>query len=281
LLVSIIIPCYNQGAYIQDAIDSVIAQTYKNWEIIVVNDGSDNDETISILKEIESSGIQVLHIKNSGVSVARNIGIQQAKGEYILPLDADDKIGKDYLNEAIKVFASNELLKLVYCKCEYFGTKDGLLQVPNFSLQAMLFENLIFNAAVFKKKDFLLTAGYDSSFRIGWEDWDFWLSFIENETQVCKLDAVHFYYRIKADSRNNSLVNVNRIICEQQIFKKHIDKYLEIESNPITKLQEFNFYKTEYKKLEQYRIALYKSWSYRIGNATLFPFKIIKKLFIK
>jgi glycosyltransferase involved in cell wall biosynthesis len=281
MLVSVIIPCYNQGGYIQGAIDSVKAQTYTNWEIIIVNDGSNDTETITVLKELVNAGVQVIDIKNSGVSVARNTAIHAAKGELILPLDADDKIEERYIQLAVDAFKNNDSLKLVYCNCEYFGTKTGLMQVPNFSFQGMLFENLIFNAALFKKKDFLQTAGYDPSFKIGWEDWDFWLSFIENENQVLKLEGIHFYYRIKAESRNSSLINENRMICEQQIFKKHIDKYLTIESNPITKLQEFNFYKTEYKKLVQYREALHQSWSYRIGNAILFPLKIIKRFIFK
>ncbi len=280
-MISVVIPCYNQGQYLQEAIDSVINQTYKNWEIVIVNDGSTDENTITILNKLTAQGYNIIHQKNSGVSVARNVGIAASNGEYILPLDADDKIGKDYINEALKIFANNSAIKLVYCNCEYFGTKKGLLNVPNFSMQEMLFENLIFNAAIFKKADFLKTTGYDPAFTTGWEDWDFWLSFIESENQVYKLDGVQFFYRIKTVSRNNALVNENRKICEQQIFKKHIDKYFSIESNPITKLQEFNFYKTEYKKLEHYRIELLQSASYKLGHLLLSPLKKVKQLISK
>lgn len=277
MLVSVIIPCYNQGAYIQEALDSVFAQTYTNWEIIIVDDGSTDIETIKKIKELKEKDFNVIQISNSGVSMARNIAIKAANGNFILPLDADDKIEENYLQLAVEAFQKNNKLKLVYCNCTFFGTKTGLLQVADFSMQGMLYENLIFNAALFKKSDFLQTAGYDPSFKIGWEDWDFWLSFIESESQVYKLNGVHFYYRIKNESRNSSLVDDNRKICEQQIFKKHIDKYLTIETNPITKLQEFNFYKTEYKKLEQYRDTLHKSLSYRIGHFLLSPIKWFRR----
>jgi glycosyltransferase involved in cell wall biosynthesis len=102
-LISVIIPCYNQGAYIQEAIDSVKAQTYADWEIIIVNDGSDAEETLQQLVRLKEEGFQIMDIANSGVSAARNKGIAVAKGSFVLPLDADDKIAPRYLEESIKI----------------------------------------------------------------------------------------------------------------------------------------------------------------------------------
>ena len=91
--VSVIIPCYNQGRYLDDAITSVLVQTYQNFEILIVDDGSTEPETIEILQDYQQPKTRIIRTENQGVATARNLGIAQAQGTYILPLDADDKIG--------------------------------------------------------------------------------------------------------------------------------------------------------------------------------------------
>lgn len=277
-MVSVVIPCYNQGAYIQEAIDSVKAQTYADWEIIIVDDGSDDEATLHKLKDLKSVGFNIIETRNSGVSAARNKGIAASTGEFILPLDADDKIAPKYLEEAIKTMHQKHEVKLVYCDCEYFGAKNGLSSLPSFSMKGMLYENLIFNAAVLRKAEVLKTGGYDETFLTGWEDWEFWLRYIKSEDEVFKLPDTYFFYRIKEDSRNNSLKDDRLAFCEQQLFKKHGDLYFTVLQKPITSLRAFHFYKEEYKKLEDYKLQLHQSLSYRIGDFILSPLKWIKRL---
>jgi glycosyltransferase involved in cell wall biosynthesis len=95
--VSVIMPCYNQGQYIDEAVDSVLTQTYQNYEIIIVNDGSTDEFTNEKLKNYNKPKTQVIHTANQGLSAARNNGIHASNGEFILPLDADDKIANTYL----------------------------------------------------------------------------------------------------------------------------------------------------------------------------------------
>ena len=97
--VSVIIPCYNAGEWIDEAVDSVLSQTYKDYEIIIVNDGSSDPLTQEKLRSYESSSIQVIHQENKGPAAARNTGIRSARGEYILPLDADDMLVPDLFGE--------------------------------------------------------------------------------------------------------------------------------------------------------------------------------------
>ena len=122
--VSVVIPCYNQGHFILEAIDSVLTQTYEDYEIIVVNDGSTDSNTIRILNAINNPKILVIHTKNEGLSSARNTGIKNSVGEYILPLDADDKIGDNYLEKAINIFNTVDNLKIVYCYASFFGVSN-------------------------------------------------------------------------------------------------------------------------------------------------------------
>lgn len=255
------------------------AQTYADCEIIIVNDGSDDEETIQLLVRLKEEGLHIIDISNSGVSEARNKGIAVANGEYILPLDADDKIAPEYLEKAVKVLLEKPHVKLVYCNCAYFGILTGISPVPAFSLEGMLFENLIFNAAVIRKADFIKSGGYDETFLTGWEDWEFWLRFIKNEAEVYKLPYTYFYYRIKEDSRNSSIKDEKRKICEQQLYKKHIDLFLHQKPNPISSLKDLLFYKNEYESLGRYRQELLQSVSYRIGNFIISPVKWLKRVF--
>jgi glycosyltransferase involved in cell wall biosynthesis len=108
--VSVIIPCYNQGRYLDDAITSVLVQTYQNFEILIVDDGSTEPETIEILQDYQQPKTRIIRTENQGVATARNLGIAQAQGTYILPLDADDKIADSYLEKAVTLLEGNEQL---------------------------------------------------------------------------------------------------------------------------------------------------------------------------
>ncbi len=101
--ISIIIPCYNMGDFIDEAIQSVLQYPkVELYEIVVINDGSDDPHTISKLKQLESEGIKIIHQENKGLGNARNTGIQVAQGDYILLLDADNKILPEYIIMEVK-----------------------------------------------------------------------------------------------------------------------------------------------------------------------------------
>ena len=120
-LVSVIIPCFNQGCFINDAVKSVLNSSYQNIEIIIVNDGSTDFLTNEVLKGFNDERIKVINQTNQGVCAARNNGINEANGEFILPLDADDKIAPLYIEKAVKVLHENPKIGIVYCDAESFG----------------------------------------------------------------------------------------------------------------------------------------------------------------
>jgi glycosyltransferase involved in cell wall biosynthesis len=233
-LVSVIVPCYNLAAYLPTAIESVRSQTFSNWECIIVDDGSgDNTEETAMQIAKKDSRVKYFKIGNSGLAAARNSAIAHANGKYILPLDADDKIGDDYLRLAVKAMQENESVKVVYCKAEFFGEKTGSWDLPEFSLQTLASGNVIFCSALFRRSDWEQAGGYDVNMKHAWEDWELWISILKNGGEVVKLPYCGFFYRI----RNNSMI---RSLGEQQvremytyISKKHFDFIIDNLGNPI------------------------------------------------
>jgi len=274
-LVSIIVPCYNQEKYIAETLDSILKQTYTNWECIIVDDGS-TDSSKEVICEIikNDSRFKIVEKKNEGVAIARNIGINAAKGEYILPLDADDIISKEYLSCALGIFLKMPETKLVYPNVELIGTAKGKWNLPDYQYKELLLFNMIICSAIFKKVDFNKTNGYDSQFIYGLEDWDFWISFLNPNDYVYKLDDIHFFYRIKKVSRNANMKDEQIADASLKIYIKHIDKYKKIFgnnfNNPIQLIHNYTNLKREYE-------LTINSLSYIIGRAITKPFRIIQK----
>ena len=225
-LVSVIMPCYNQAPFIAEALDSLLAQTFTEWECIVVDDGS-TDDSIRIAGKYAKSDprIKVLTQKNQGVSIARNNAIANSSGSYILPFDSDDKIATDYIRKAFKVLDENKEVKLVYCKAKLFGAKQGLWKLPDYSYEKLLWSNMIFNCAMFRRVDFDKTKGFNPNMQHGLEDWDFWLSLLNPSDKVVRIDEVLFFYRIKKISRNKNAAKHDKEL-RQLIFSNHIEAYL-------------------------------------------------------
>jgi glycosyltransferase involved in cell wall biosynthesis len=221
-LVSIIVPCYNQAEYLSEALETVINQTYVNWECIVVNDGS-LDNTKEVTKDWlnKDNRFCYIEIDNKGVSNARNIGIEAAKGTFILPLDADDRISFDYIELALKEFKEDDNLKVVYGKAERFGIIKGLWKLKKFSLKNLAQSNMIYCSALFKKTDWEKVGGYDTKMIHGLEDWEFWIALLKNGGGVKQIGEIVFYYRIKEVSRNKEFNDNQKIELYNYICMKH------------------------------------------------------------
>lgn len=227
-LVSIIVPCYKQAQYLEDALNSVASQSYSNWECIIVNDGSpDNTEVIAQKWTTKDPRFIYIKLDNSGVCAARNTAIEKAKGEFILPLDADDRIGKEYVAKALEAFKNDIKLKVVYCKVEFFGDKKGVWELPDFSLVNLSRCNMIVCSAMYKKSEWHRIGGYDTEMIFGIEDWEFWISILKVGGGVKRLDYIGFYYRIKIKSRQKDLDLKKKQAMLEYISVKHVDFFVK------------------------------------------------------
>ena len=221
-IVSIIIPCYNQANYLSETLDSVVNQTYQDWECIIINDGSsDNTEDIAKKYCANDSRFFYIYQDNHGVVAARNNAISQSHGKYILPLDGDDIIHNRYLEVAVKVIERDPKLKLVCCECEYIGEKKGRINLPKYSLETLCEQNCFVCTSLFRRIDFDRIGGYNDNMKLGLEDWDFWLSLLESGGKVYRIPEVMFYYRKMQASRNNSYASSIELL-RQNIRNNHL-----------------------------------------------------------
>ncbi len=227
---SVVIPTYNDGEYLLETIASLENQTFKNFETIIIDDASNDPKSLTVLKELETKGYKIIYLqKNSGPSVARNKGIENALGEYILPLDADDKIAPTYLEKAKTILDTNEKIGIVYCEAELFGEKQGKWELPPYAFPQILAANMIFATGMYRKNDWEEVGGYRENMRQGNEDYDFWLSLIELGREVYQIPEILFSYRIKKTSRTIKLQSNDNAVIDtyQQIFHNHKKLYLD------------------------------------------------------
>lgn len=224
--VSVVIPCFNCGELLTETLDSLQAQTFTDFEIIVVNDGSTDKATVALLQNISQTNTRVFHTVNRGVSAARNKGISEARGCYILPLDADDKIGPEYLELAVNVLEASKDSVAVYFERVLFGEREGVAPLSDYDAAAILTENCIY-AALFKQTDWDAVGGFCEKMVYGWEDWDFWISLSERGTRFVKIPEPQFYYRIRSNSRDHSLRLYQKIAMITVIIFRHKCLYLQ------------------------------------------------------
>jgi glycosyltransferase involved in cell wall biosynthesis len=202
-LVSVVIPCFNQGKYLEETVNSVLASTYRTIEIIIVNDGSTDDslETAIKLKE-EYPEIRIIDQDNAGVAISRNRGIYSASGTIILPLDGDDLVSPNYIEEAVKILNNNPEVKVVYSQAYKFdasGRKPWRLKP--YSRNQLARDNMIFVASFFRKADFEAVGGFSEDMTMGREDWEFWIKMLKNGGEVVQLPFTGFYYRLTPTSK--------------------------------------------------------------------------------
>jgi len=226
-LVSIVIPIYNYGIQFEKTLQSIFSSTYKNFEIIIVNDGS-TDEYIKLkLDSIKSHpNIKILNQENAGPSSARNNGIKNSTGEYILPLDADDTILPEYIETCVNILKSDKKISPVYCDTIHIGQLQGVEKRPEWSIERLIQGPFIVNCSMFHKKAFDDCGGYDVELK-GWEDYDMWIrmglsGYVGKRIQK----PLFIYFHHENDGTVSTEANKNH----QELYDKIISKNFKNET---------------------------------------------------
>jgi glycosyltransferase involved in cell wall biosynthesis len=224
--ISVIIPCHNYGKFVKEAVQSVLLQTFHDFEIIIVNDGSTDDFTLKVLKEIKEAHPEILIIdqKNGHLSNARNSGIKASKGEFVLPLDADDIIEPTMLEKCLDELKKDEKLGLVYTYVRLFGNIDEIWERPEYDLYELLQGNYIVATSLIRKKAWEDVGGYDENMKNGYEDWDFYIRLGKNGWYGKLIKETLFCYRKHGKSMIEDTIKKHDLNVEY-IKTKHADIY--------------------------------------------------------
>ncbi len=265
-LVSFIIPYYNAGTTIQETIDSIFNQSYPNFDIWLINDGSTDQLSIEKLNDFKGiDKIHILHQENAGPSIARNKAINNSSADFILPLDADNLIHEDSIQQAVIFLENHENISAVYGNIQFFGENKELKIIENYQSQKALIYSQIDTCALIRKKVFDEKIKYDEDLSLlGLEDWEFWINFHFHGLKSSYLNITFFFLRITYTSRTFEVANKNINYIKEIIIKKHHENFLD-----------------EYSKLYYDKKMLLETPDYRIGNTIIRPWRSLKKILNK
>lgn len=271
-LISIIIPCYNDALYIEQCVYSALNQTYRNKEVIIIDDGS-NKETKAILKKLEPKITKLITQENQGQSVGRNKGIREANGEYILILDSDDYFEPSFCEKAIEVFFDKSDVKIVTCYCNllFEDSSSSVFKPSGGYIDNFLYYNDALGTSMFKKEDWKCCEAYDESMRQGYEDWEFFIRLLKKGGKAEVIQEVLYNYR-KRSNTTSSIAKKNKYEVLKYIYTKHQDLYIDHFEIFISHLL------SRIEREETEKIKNINRIEFKIGKIILKPFRWIKSI---
>lgn len=220
--VTVVITCFNYGAYLGESVHSALAQDTGEPRVIVVDDGSTEEGTLAELERLPSR-VELIRQANAGVAAARNAGLRRADTPYLLALDADDRLEPDALRRLLEPLASNPKLGFSYGIMSFFGAWDGILKMPPYDPYRLLYRHNIGSAALIRRELLEDVGGYDPAFP-GYEDWEFWLQALERGWYGRRVEAVTLRYRRHGSTRH-SRARPNYRATFRQLRRKHSSLY--------------------------------------------------------
>lgn len=276
-LVSVVIPCYNDKDYIQEAVQSVLDQTFQDFEIIVVDDGS-NQATKRKISYIKNKKLQIITQKNQGLSTARNNGIKASSAEYILILDGDDTVDTSFLEKAVAILEENQAIGAVSSYCNLFIKNHQVINkhLPKGGgIDNFLFDNNSVSFALIRKKRWEEIGGYDEQMKSGFEDWEFWISMTKRGWEIFVIPEYLFNYRQKDKSMSKGSKMNFREANLNYIYKKHQDVYQQHFAETV------DYWTNLAKRNKKNEIKYKSSLDFKLGRFLLFPLRFFKTMIMK
>ncbi len=221
--ISVFLPCYNAHAYLPRALDSLRAQTFRDFEIIIINDGSTDPETNAYLESLPDD-VRVVHQENRGLSGARNRGFNEARADLILPLDCDDWLAPKFLTDAHAALQAAPEKSFVFADLTLEGEAAGVLEKPHNSFEQLYFNQLPY-CILLPRAAWEAIGGYDESMQLGYEDWEFNIRLGLNGYTGLPLNKPHFHYHVSADGMLASTSRVRHVELWRYIRDKHAEAY--------------------------------------------------------
>jgi glycosyltransferase involved in cell wall biosynthesis/GT2 family glycosyltransferase len=222
--VTIVIPCYNQGHYLEGAIASVFEQTFDSWEIVVVDDGSDDEATRAVIDRLDYPRTRVVRQENRGLPAARNAGMVIARGNYLVPLDADDEIAPAFLERLYDALVGLGGAAFAHCWAQLFGDVNGTYVPRSFNSYQILMSNSVVGCVLLRKTAWEAVGGYDESMIHGNEDWDLWVRVVSaGWGQVTVPEPLFRYRKVGASMTADTEARFER--AQKEIVEMHGELY--------------------------------------------------------
>jgi len=226
-LLSVVVPFYNMGDYIEESIQSVLGSSYENIELLIINDGSTDIQSIKKIAALGTNeNMVIVHQANMGLAATRNTGAAMARGEYLAFLDADDKVAPSYYEKTITALKQNNNVFFAGAWVQYSENSNGAW--PAFTPQPpyALVHNPINSSGLVYKRNAFLTAGLnDSKTDYGLEDYESMVSMLAHGFNGVVLPELLFYYRVRTGSMFRKITKEKLLYSNKYIAEKHKDYY--------------------------------------------------------
>ena len=216
--VSIVVPCYNLGKYLAEAVDSVLGQSFTDVEILIVDDGSTDPETQAILDGLSRPKTRVLRSENRGLPSAKNLGIKNTSGELLCMLDADDVLEPQMLARSVEALDAAPSMAFASHWLRAFGDEQWEWTPSSCELPALLDVNAVNGSAVVRRSAIEAIGGFDDAFRDGCEDWDLWITMVERGFPGTIIPEFLFRYRRRTGS-------MSRVMIQGDIYRRLVSKH--------------------------------------------------------
>src|SRR6266567_3863454 len=223
--ISIVMPCFNHGEFLREAVDSVLSANRDDLELVMVDDGSTDERTRKEMEHLRARGIKVIWQENKGPAAARNAGIAASQADYILPLDADDRLRAEWIDRGLEILDTDSTVGVVCWDTKFFGKRTDLWLGGPFDLNRLLQQSYIPCTALYRRSVWEQNGGYDSTI-VGYEDWEFWLGAVEHGWKFAYIPEIFFDYR-KAGESMLSRAGVHVKETADFVAKKHGKLYRE------------------------------------------------------
>ena len=197
-LISVVIPCYNPTSYVRETIQSVQRQTHTEWEVVLVDDGSEDPSSTTLLDELQSQKmprVRFLRLQHIGLPKVRNTGVSEARGRYVIPLDCDDLLEPDMMKVCLRELEQHPEAGYAYFDWRVFGTKNYVERAGKYNLYRLLNENFMAHCIFLRREAWEEAGGYDEWHRWAYEDWHLFLQLAEKGWHGHYIPRVLFNYR--------------------------------------------------------------------------------------
>jgi glycosyltransferase involved in cell wall biosynthesis len=288
--VSIIMPAFNVEKFVSDAINSVLNQTYKNFELIIIDDGS-KDNTLKVVCSFDDKRIKVLKQENLGVSKARNAGINKSQNKYIAFIDSDDKWHPKKLENFINNISENNI-GIYHSNVILFDENGKDLSKYNYSEPIsldndrdliLIYDFIVLSSVIIPKKVLTEFNGFAEDLN-GTEDWDLWIK-ITRRYNIYKIEEYDTFYRVNPNglSKNRKLFLLEEYkVIQRHLLLKNVDNYIKNKALWVWYRKNFYYWLKAYNPTKSIIFFLKMLYSDPFNNSNFnFLIKIVKKLLLR